>query len=281
MAEPLVSNVSDTARWVAVYRAMESARPDALFQDPYAERLAGDLGHAIAAKAPRQMRSGWPMVVRTKLIDDLVMASIAEGCDRVLNLAAGLDTRPYRLALPPTLAWIEADLPAMVEEKEKLLAGEQPRCRLSREKVDLANTSVRSDFLARVTEGASRVLVITEGLLTYLEDDVVRSIGRDLGSRAPIRWWILDVVSPAILQMLKKGMGNQLVNAPMKFAPPNGVAFFEALGWKVADLKSFMREAVRLRRAPWFFRPFGIFPDPDPRNLGRNRWSAVIRLERS
>ncbi len=281
MAEPLVSNVSDTARWVAVYRAMESARPDALFQDPYAERLAGDLGRAIAAKAPRQMRSGWPMVVRTKLIDDLVLASIAEGCDRVLNLAAGLDTRPYRLALPPALAWIEADLPAMVEEKEKLLAGEQPRCRLSREKVDLANTTARSEFLERVTAGASRVLVITEGLLTYLEDDVVRSIGRDLASRAPIRWWILDVASPAILQMLKKGMGNQLANAPMKFAPPNGVAFFEALGWKVADLKSFVREAVRLRRAPWFFRPFGIFRDPDPRNLGRNRWSAVIRLERS
>src|SRR5262249_23119204 len=35
-----LENVSDTARWVAVYRAMESARPDALFHDPYAERLA-------------------------------------------------------------------------------------------------------------------------------------------------------------------------------------------------------------------------------------------------
>jgi O-methyltransferase involved in polyketide biosynthesis len=44
-----VSNVSDTARWVAVYRAWESARPDALFDDPYAQSLAGERGQAIAA----------------------------------------------------------------------------------------------------------------------------------------------------------------------------------------------------------------------------------------
>ena len=36
-------------------------------------------------------------IARTKLIDDLIAASLAEGCDRVINLAAGLDTRPYRL----------------------------------------------------------------------------------------------------------------------------------------------------------------------------------------
>src|SRR5580704_7908520 len=98
--EPLVRNVSDTARWVAVYRAQESARPDALFKDAYADKLAGERGRAIAAHVPRQARSGWPMVVRTRVMDDLIVASIADGCDRVLNLAAGFDTRPYRMALP-------------------------------------------------------------------------------------------------------------------------------------------------------------------------------------
>lgn len=102
-AEPLVRNVSDTARWVAVYRAQESARADALFRDPYADRLAGERGRAIAAKVPGPGRSGWPMVVRTRLMDDLVMTSLAEGCDRVINLAAGFDTRPYRMSLPASL----------------------------------------------------------------------------------------------------------------------------------------------------------------------------------
>ena len=62
MAEPLVSNVSVTARWVAVYRAWESARPDALFSDPFADRLAGERGRADrsarAADGPHWLADG-------------------------------------------------------------------------------------------------------------------------------------------------------------------------------------------------------------------------------
>lgn len=121
--ESLVSGVSDTARWVAVYRAQESARPDALFHDDLADLLAGEQGRAIVAAAPRRIRDGWWLVARTKLIDDLIEDAIAQGCDRVLNLAAGLDTRPYRLNLPADLVWVEADLPALVAEKGPRAAG--------------------------------------------------------------------------------------------------------------------------------------------------------------
>ena len=92
-ADVLVSNVSDTARWVACYRAIKSARPDAIFKDPLAERLAGEKGKAIAARAAKNMHNGWPVIARTKVIDDLILASVAVGCDCVVNLAAGLDTR--------------------------------------------------------------------------------------------------------------------------------------------------------------------------------------------
>jgi methyltransferase (TIGR00027 family) len=276
--EPLIRNVSDTARWVAVYRARESARPDALFHDPFAERLAGERGHAIAATVPRQARSGWPMVTRTKLIDDLVVRSIAEGCGRVLSLAAGFDTRPYRMALPGSLEWVEADLPALIDEKESLLEGEEPRCHLRRERVDLADAAARDDFLRRATEGARDVLVITEGLLPYLADDDVRALGRALAAREEIRWWILDVMSPAIARMMERGM--QLGSAPMRFAPKEGVAFIEALGWKAADIRSMLSEAIRYRRAPMFLWPLGWLPGPDPRKVGSARWSAVVRYER-
>jgi methyltransferase (TIGR00027 family) len=279
--EPLVSNVSDTARWVAAYRAQESARTDALFKDPFADKLAGERGRAIAAKGPRQARNGWPMVVRTRLFDDLIAESIQEGCDCVLNLAAGLDTRPYRMDLPASLDWVEADLGPMIDEKEKLLAGETPRCRLRRERVDLADRLEREAFLLRATTDAKRVLVLTEGLLVYLDEAVVRDLGRDLLGRPSVRWWVLDVNSPAIRRMLIKGMGSLLDNAPMKFSPPDGVAFFEKLGWKARDIRSFIREALRLQRLPFLLRMFARLPEPDPRNPGPNgRWSAVLRLER-
>ena len=278
MAEPLVSHVSDTARWVAVYRAWESQRPDALFSDPFAERLAGERGQAMAKLMPRNSRSGWPMIARTKLIDDLVAAAVSEGCDCVMNLAAGLDTRPYRLALPASLPWVEADLPEMIEEKEKLLETEKPACGLTRMKVNLTDEAERSSFLDRVLKDPKNVLALTEGLLVYLDEAEVRTLGRDFASRG-VRWWILDLASPEILKMMRRQVGAQLANAPMKFAPSDGVAFFEALGWEVREIHSIVQAAVRFRRIPFFLRPFSWLPEPDPRKLGRSRWSAVVRLE--
>ena len=99
-----IRNVSDTASWVAIYRAMESERPDALFDDPYARRLGGERGEAIVKALPRGASMSWPMVVRTAVMDEIVLRCVHEGAATVLNLAAGLDARPYRLALPPTCA---------------------------------------------------------------------------------------------------------------------------------------------------------------------------------
>ena len=280
MTKPLVSNVSDTARWMAVYRAWETTRLNPLFRDPFAERLAGARGREMAAGVPWTARSGWPMIARTKLIDDLVLACVGEGCDRVLNLAAGFDTRPYRLALPMSLSWIEADLPEIIEEKDRVLAAEKPACRLVREPVDLADGEARAAFLARVTGPALRMLVITEGLLAYLEERVVRAFARDLATRAPVRWWILDMLSPAMVKVMKKDMDTHFAQAPLRFGPGSGVAFVEALGWRTRDVHSIFRAAVAYGRAPWYMRPFGWFPDPDPRKLGTARWSAVARLER-
>jgi methyltransferase (TIGR00027 family) len=281
MSASPISNVSDTARWVAVYRARESARPDALFHDPFAQLLAGERGQAIAAFMPRQARNGWPMIARTKLMDDLIMATIEQGCDCVVNLAAGFDTRPYRLDVSSSLQWIEADLPALTEEKEQLLKGAKPRCQLRRIKVDLADSSARLAMLKEAVGTSTNALVITEGLLLYLEETQVRSLAMDVGAQAGIRWWILDLASPALLEMMKKSMGPQLANAPMKFGPANGVAFFEDLGWRATQIQSVMRAASRFRRLPWTLKLFGFLPEPNPRNLRRTPWSAVVQLERA
>jgi methyltransferase (TIGR00027 family) len=276
-----VSNVSDTARWVAVYRAWESARPDALFSDPYAKSLAGERGQAIATLMPAQARSGWPMIARTKLIDDLIQAAVAQGCDCVINLAAGLDTRPYRLELPNSLRWIEADLPALIEEKEQLLAEARPRCHLRRISVDLTDAGARVLALQDAVTPSTQALVITEGLLGYLDDAQVRALSKDLAALAGVRCWILDLGSPAILAMMRKGMGTHLTNAPLKFAPANGVAFFEALGWHVAQVHSIFHAAVRFRRLPWFLKPIALLPEPNPRKLGKARWSGLVQLTRA
>src|SRR6184192_1868522 len=102
-ASAAIEHVSDTARWVALYRAMESERPDALFHDPYARRLAGERGERILASMRKGRAWAWPMIVRTAVMDELILRAIQrDRVDTVLNLAAGLDTRPYRLPLQAT-----------------------------------------------------------------------------------------------------------------------------------------------------------------------------------
>lgn len=282
MAQAALPDVSDTARWVAYYRAVESERPDALFRDPFARRLAGERGRAIAASMPGGIGgNSWPMVVRTCLIDELVLQSIREGADRVLNLAAGLDTRPYRLDLPASLSWVEGDLPALLEEKQRLLAGEQPVCALRREPVDLTQAEARRAFLERALVGAERALVLTEGLLIYLAPEDVRALAAELARQRAIAFWMLDLASPGVLHMLRRRTRSRLgEGAQMKFAPPEGIGFFEAMGWKALDVRSYLHEAARLKRLPLLLRLAARLPQPDPRHPGRRPWSAVVRLGR-
>jgi len=66
----------------------------------------------------------------------------------------------------------------------------------------------------------------------------------------------------------------------LKFAPADGVAFFERFGWTPREVHSIVRMAIRLRRAPLRLYPLALFPRPDPRNPGRTPWFGVIRFER-
>src|ERR1700730_17244914 len=136
-----VRGVSDTARWVAYFRALETRRPDALFRDPYAERLAGEHGFQIANTLADGNKHEWAWVARTYLFDQFIARAIRDGSDMVVNLAAGLDARPYRMDLPSSMQWVEVDLPEIISYKEEVLADETSRCRLERISLDLSYVS--------------------------------------------------------------------------------------------------------------------------------------------
>ncbi|MDT5204011.1 MAG: hypothetical protein QOD34_647 [Mycobacterium sp.] len=275
----VITHVSDTARWTALYRATESARADALFRDPLAERLAGEQGRAIVAKTPMTSRNGWWLVARTKIIDDAIARAIADGCDRVLNLAAGLDTRPYRLNLPSELRWIEADLAPLLAEKADLLADQTPRCRLTRSAVDLADPAARAAFFDEALDGATKALVLTEGLLMYLNDSDVQALSESI-NRPEVAWWMFDFGGPGLKRLMNKNMAGLLQNAPFVFAPENGLAYFEDMGWRVLDSEHLMTAAKRFRRLPMFMWPATWGPQPNPRHPGRRPWSATALLTR-
>ena len=278
--ESQIRNISDTARWVAVYRARETERPDAVFRDPFARRLAGERGEQIAASIPFAEKHSWPFVARTWLVDQLIDDRVRQGADMVVNLAAGLDARPYRMDLPRSLQWIEVDLPEILTHKEELLRDEKPVCQLERVRLDLSETNARRELFSELGRRASRVLVVAEGLLIYLTEEEVAELARDLAAPTAFQHWIIDLASPALLQMLAKKMGAPLdqAGAPLRFAPEQGPDFFTRCGWKPEEVHSTIHAAARLRRLPFFLRLIARISSP--RFQARRPWSAVCLLAR-
>ena len=253
MSDTPIAHVTDTAFWVASYRARESARPDALFFDPLAGKLADARGRDIADRIADGQQVAWVVVIRTCMIDDFIREAIAAGCDTVLNLGAGLDTRPYRLQLPPTLRWVEVDFAATIDFKNAALAGETPRCRLERRAVDLGDDAARRALFAEVNAGAHKVLVLTEGVVGYLPNDAVAALAADLATQPRFAWWVVEYVSPQfrrIERLVSRRRLKQLANAPIQFDPGDWRAFFAARGWAPKEIRFLVPEAERRGRKP-------------------------------
>ena len=277
-----IRTISDTACWSAVYRARETERSDALFRDPLARRLAGAKGEQIAATMPFSDKNTWSWVARTWLFDHFIQQCVTRGADTVINLAAGLDTRPYRMSLPPTLRWFEIDLPEILDYKESILTTERPVCSLERIRVDLTDAQARRAIFERIGGGAANAVIVAEGFLIYLDEGHVADLSRDLHSVRTFRNWIIDLASPGLLKLLQKNMSAQLTagGAPFQFAPPQGPGFFAGQGWRPADVRSLLKTARGLKRLSWPMWLLSLLPASNGKQ-GSRPWGAVCLLERA
>jgi len=174
------TGVGKTALGVAMVRAEESRRRDRLFDDPYA---AAFLAAAPEVFAPEQRaaatggsgmaglgRTFWSLaVIRTRFFDDYLLGAVEQGVRQVVLLAAGLDTRAYRLAWPADVHLFEVDLPDVVSFKERVLAERAavPSCVRTAISSDL-----RGDWTGPLIGGgfqpAEPTAWLLEGLLVYL-----------------------------------------------------------------------------------------------------------------
>jgi methyltransferase (TIGR00027 family) len=274
-----VRNVSDTARWVAYFRALETKRSDALFRDPYAERLAGERGFHIASTLAQGNKHEWAWVARTYLFDKFAAQAVRDGADLVLNLAAGLDARPYRMELPATLQWVEVDFPEIISYKEEILCGDKPKCRLERLALDLSDVPARRSLFELIGARAEKVAVISEGLLIYFSGEDVATLARDLAAEDNFQNWIVDLASPGQLKLMQRSTGKQLseANAAFKFGPPEGADFFRPYGWEPKEVEGMLKTAAEFKRAP--AELLALLPEPKrvPPNFP---WTGVCLLQK-
>ena len=280
-----IEHISDTARWVAVYRAMETERPDAIFRDPYADRLAGPRGREIVNAMPRGKQMAWTMITRTAVFDELILDRVnSGGVDLVLNLAAGLDARAWRMPLPKTLRWVDVDLPDILHYKTEALKNETPVCRYEAVPLDLSDETKRQALFAQLGRECRRALVVSEGLLVYLEAEQVASLAADLHRQPTFQWWLHDLASAQLLVFMKRLWGRNVEagNAPFKFAPEEGTKFFERYGWREKIFRSTGEDSIRLKRTMpmmWLWRLIGMIGTAKKREQSR-RFSGNVLLER-
>jgi methyltransferase (TIGR00027 family) len=175
----LPAGVGRTAIGMARVRAEENRRPDRLFDDPYAQAFVAAAPGAFPEQrtAPGELAS-WGAtisvhgVIRTRFFDDYLLAACAAGCRQVVLLAAGLDTRAFRLAWPAGVRLFELDLPEVLAFKERVLAAQAavPRCERT-----LLPGDLRRDWPAALVKAGFEPAVpaawLAEGLLIYLSAD--------------------------------------------------------------------------------------------------------------
>ena len=276
----LVENISDTARWVAIFRAEESERPDAVFHDPFARRLAGEKGEQIANAIEFGRKNSWSFVARTYNFDEFIMEHVEQGYDMIVNLAAGLDARAYRMQLPKTLNWIDVDLPGMINYKNEILQHEKPKCEYRTIALDLGNRKARLQLFQQLNSECKKVLVVTEGLIIYLTSEQAADLATDLSAQDHFHRWVFDLVSPALLEMITKEMQPALQGsgALFQFAPQEGEEFFEQYGWKHIESKSALKTAAKLDRLYDEIKLFANQAEP-PGPQRPFPWSGVCLFE--
>lgn len=253
-----------TARWIAAVRERESARPDRLFDDPWAGALAGDPGR-LAMQASERASGGRNdfIPVRTRFFEDLITDESAV-VDQVVLLGAGLDTRAFRLHLPPDFDWFEIDDADLLADKDAALAaaGALPRCRRRAVAADLAGEWEPALLGAGFRRG-ERTLWIAEGLFFYLAPQTVASLLRATvalsGAGSAIA---VDVSGTGLLRL--PGMARYLEalaarGAAAPFCTNDPGALFLSAGWRKVEL------AEPGRLAAEYGRPLSPAPEPASR----------------
>jgi methyltransferase (TIGR00027 family) len=251
-----MKKIADTAYLVAMYRALETERPDSLFKDKYASLLAGSKGAMLVEILGEKQKITNAIALRTRLIDEQIEKLVkSQNIDTVLNLAAGLDTRPYRLSLPNSLHWIEVDFPDIIVEKEQKLQNVIPVCSLERIQLDISDTCLRKNLFAEISKKAKQVLVISEGFLSYLPEIEVAAIASDIKSQSKLIWWLFELESSETLENYDNIYPRKIFdqyfangNKTLLFAPQEGANFFQKYGWEITDSISAWKESRRLKR---------------------------------
>jgi methyltransferase (TIGR00027 family) len=245
----IVDPVGATARLTAAARARETERPDSLFSDPFAAALAGADGFAALDRQDAARAGGGELVanpvfaIRTRFFDEFLLQETGvRHVGQVVLVAAGLDTRAFRLSWPPEVHVFELDRPEVLAYKEAILGS--PRVETAaahRHSVAIDLREPWSDALVDAGYRPDRAAAwLAEGLTFYLDDAVVQRLFTDIASLSSTG----DRLGTDFVALAPPG-----VEAATGFTTDDPVALLQTWGWDAREYR-YDEQGARLGR-PW------------------------------
>lgn len=178
---------SRTAEYMALFRALESARPEGerLFEDRAPASFLRPTLHAVAfaARFPPAHAAivalidrRWPGprlsgVVRTRVIDDFVTGAIRAGATQLVLLGAGYDTRASRLPAAAASTVFEIDHPVTQTRKRAALGRVSERVRYV--PLDFESSALAPALIGAGLDRSQRTCVLWEGVFSYLTPEAI------------------------------------------------------------------------------------------------------------
>jgi methyltransferase (TIGR00027 family) len=292
----LASSVGATATMVAAARALASQGPDPVINDPYAEPLVravgvdffnrlldGEIGPSDADDPEFNLqRLTDSMAVRTRFFDEFFTAAAGAGIRQAVILAAGLDSRPYRLPWAPGSVVYEIDQPEVIEFKTKTLTelGANPTAQRRTVAVDL-----RDDWPAALRHSGFDETQPTawsaEGLLIYLPSDAQDRLFDNISALSAPGSWAATEYHPDVNALLDErakaltsrwgdlGFDVDLSGLVYHGERSHVVDYLAARGWQVST-----------QTRSELFAGYGLpFPDGDSLAPFRNVISVTATLK--
>lgn len=248
--------IEQTALMCAAARATETDRPDRLFQDPLAGVLAGPRD-----AAPEGGDITF-VAIRTRFFDEwLERVTGRERVRQVVLLAAGMDSRAFRLSWPDGVTVWELDRPAVVAEKERLLARVEPRATCVRRclPVDLLADDWSAMLRATGFQAAAPSAWLVEAFLSYLDEASAERLlasitalaapGSRLAADFPSADYLESPLVAAAVQRLERE------GTPFRFGTNDPEALLERHGWRPEVVAEPGQEGVGEGRWPWPVAP--------------------------
>ncbi|GER82379.1 S-adenosyl-L-methionine-dependent methyltransferase [Thermogemmatispora aurantia] len=250
------ASIGHTAYMTAAARAHESQRPDCLFHDPWAAKLAGAEGER---RFHQLEDAGGSIIVRTRFFDEFLQRTVNQWSIRQIVMpACGLDTRAFRLSWPADTVLFELDQPDLLRYKEGILQAQraQPGCQRRLVAVDLIEDSWPTCLLEAGYDPSRPSLWLIEGLLFYLPHKAILQLLELMSSlSAPHSWLAFDAIHSA---MTTSPLTQQRIERVARLGVPwigtidDPVALLASLGWQ-ATVTSSARKGYEYNRPVYPF----------------------------